>query len=78
MPGIDGAAVQGTAATTALGGVAVEYWYSPYWDPIYAVLPFAELAQVLGVTVIILGIFKWGRTQVKHRISSHKNKDILL
>jgi len=70
--------VQGGAAGTALTGVAAEYWYSPYWDPIYSLLPFAELAQVLGVSVIALGIFKWGKTQVKHRISVRKNKDLLL
>jgi hypothetical protein len=41
--------IQGTSSVGVVGAATTEKWYDPYWDPIWNLLPWSELATVIGI-----------------------------
>ena len=41
--------VQATSSVGVVGAANAERWYDPYWNPIWEILPWSELATVLGI-----------------------------
>jgi len=41
--------IQGTSSVGVVGAATTEKWYDPYWDPIWNLLPWSEMATVIGI-----------------------------
>ncbi len=41
--------IQGTSSVGVVGAATTEKWYDPYWNPIWNLLPWSELATVIGI-----------------------------
>jgi len=41
--------IQGTSSVVVVGAATTEKWYDPYWNPIWNLLPWSELATVIGI-----------------------------
>ena len=41
--------IQGTSSVGVVGAATTEKWYDPYWGPIWNLLPWSELATVIGI-----------------------------
>ena len=54
--------------TQAIQEITQAHWYDKYWDPIWNLLPWTELATVMGVIGLGYGGFVFLKNAIKSKI----------